>query len=75
MRSFASYDWRYAVQCDEMNEVKFRHNVLVYEKFCRLPFFNYIIKGGEIWVKEKVSPLIIIFAFFLEPHILCCYMM
>jgi len=44
-------------------------NVRVYEKFRRLPYFYY--RGGEIWVKEKVQPLKIINALFLEPHILC----
>jgi len=34
-------------------------------------FLFNIIRGGEIWVKEKVQPLKIINAFFLEPHILC----
>ncbi len=32
---------------------------------------KFIIKGGEIWVKEKAQPLKIINALFLEPHILC----
>lgn len=33
--------------------------------------FNFITKGAGIWVKEKVQPLKIINALFLEPHILC----
>ena len=45
-------------------------NVQVYEKFRRLPYYS-IIKVGEIWVKEKVQPLKIIYALFLEPHTLC----
>ena len=36
--------------------------------------FNYIIKGGEIWMKEKVQPLKIINALFLEPYMLCYVM-
>lgn len=46
------------------------YNVQVYEKFHR-PLYYFIIEGGEIWVKEKVQPLKIIYALFLEPHILC----
>ena len=38
-------------------------------------FLFKIIKGGEIWVKEKVQPLKIIYALFLEPHILCYVML
>ena len=28
-------------------------------------------KGGEIWAKEKVQPLKILYALFLEPHTRC----
>lgn len=37
--------------------------------FANFPLFY--IRGGEIWVKEKVQPLKIINALFLKPHILC----
>jgi len=47
----------------------FSPNVRVYEKFRQLPFLSH--KGGEIWVKEKVQPLKIINALFLEPHTRC----
>ena len=46
--------------------------VCVYEKFRRLPY--YFKRRGEICVKEKVQPLKIINALFLEPHTRC-YMM
>jgi len=37
-------------------------------------FLNFINRGGEIWVKEKVQPLKIIDALFLEPHTRCYVM-
>ena len=49
---------------------KIEYNVSVYAMFYGPPF-NYNIKGGEIWVKEKVQPLKIINALFLEPHTRC----
>lgn len=40
------------------------HNVQVYAIFLRPT-------GAKIWVREKVQPLEINNAFFLEPHTLC----
>ena len=34
-------------------------------------FLIILSKGGKIWVKEKVQPLKIINALFLEPHTRC----
>jgi len=36
-------------------------------------FLIIYIRGGEIWVKEKVQPLKIINALFFEPHTCCSY--
>jgi len=43
---------------------------------CMRSFADFLMiyyRGGEIWVKEKVQPLKIINALFLEPHIRCSY--